>query len=315
MGRSERVRAVSAGLMATGAFGVSAAVLVWGGAGERMVKAPVGVEDEWVLDGTGEYLNLADGRRITGARVRTERSITGVSSLSTSRTAVWDSLTETVDARRRTVLSTGTWRLAFDRRTAELSNCCGAFVAKDTGVPQTGLGYLWPLDGARAATYQVFDTVTGRTWGAGFAGEATLSGMRTFKYIQRIPSTTVGELKGVSGSFLGLKKGAKYDVERAYAAVITVWVDPRTGIPVDRAEETTVTLRAQGAEPVVLSHFDVRLTGDDRRTALRRAEDQAAHVRLVRVVGPASAAGAGAVLAVAGAVLARAARRVRRRSA
>ncbi|ROO89482.1 DUF3068 family protein [Actinocorallia herbida] len=315
MGRSGRVRVVAAGLMAAGTFGVSAAVLVWGGAGDRMVKAPAWIKDEWVLTGSGEYLDLAKGRRVENARVTKTRSLTAVPALSSGRVAVWDSFAQTVDAETGTVLGVENWRLAFDRRTGRLANCCGAHVDKDTGVPQSGLGYLWPFTGVRVATYQVFDPVLKRSWGAGFTGEETIDGIRTYRFVERVPSTPVGELKGVSGAFLGLKKGAVYDVERAYEAEITVWVDPRTGIPVDRREQTTMTLRVQvkDAEPVVLSRLDVRLDADGREAALRRAEDQAAYVRRVQVVIPSVAVGAGFSLAVSGAAIAWRARRPKAR--
>ena len=51
---------------------------------------------------------------------------------------------------------------AFDRRTAQLVNCCGASLNGDTSVRQSGLvGYVFPI-GTQKQTYQVYDTTLKR---------------------------------------------------------------------------------------------------------------------------------------------------------
>ncbi|GAA3193799.1 hypothetical protein GCM10010468_03270 [Actinocorallia longicatena] len=299
-------RRVMAGILLTmGVFGISAAFLVRFQAADALVKAPVGIEMRQSLVGAGSYLDLAGGVRVPDARIATTRTLHGIPDLSVGGTAVWDSFAMTEDEGSGTELDVTSWRLAFDRRSGLLTGCCGASVAKDTGVRQSGLGYVWPIGAVGRGDHQVFDPVTGRAWPAVYSGEEKVGGIGTYRFVQRIPATPVAEIKGVSGRLFGLDRAKRYDADRTYEATVTLWVDPRTGWPVDRREETVAKLVTRTAPgTVVLATTDVRLDEAGRADAARRSLGYAQRIRAATIIVPAAAGTAGTMLVCAGAITA-----------
>ena len=71
-----------------------------------------------------------------------------------------------------------TRRFAFNRRTGQLVDCCGASVNGDKSVRQTGLvGYVFPI-GTQKQTYQVFDTTLKKTMPFVYSGTTTVDGIQ-----------------------------------------------------------------------------------------------------------------------------------------
>ena len=90
-------------------------------------------------------------------------TIKGDASKGSSSTAVWNEYSYVYDLTNHQVVQQTTRTFAFDRRTAQLVNCCGASVNGDTSVRQTGVvGDVFPI-GTQKQTYQVFDTTLNRT--------------------------------------------------------------------------------------------------------------------------------------------------------
>ena len=173
---------------------------------------------------------------------------------------MWDQFTVLADLKRNVQLIATYQRSAFNRRTGELTNCCGASVNDDTQVRQNGIGVaFWPI-GTRQTTYQVYDTNTERAWPAAYSGTAVVQGLRTYRFTQRIPVTVVQQMPGVPTSLLGLPGPSRNVVaDRTFQASNTFWVDPRTGVPV-KAEERILSVRREGCsgpelnDPVLAHH-------------------------------------------------------------
>jgi hypothetical protein len=147
--------------------------------------------------------------------------------------------------------------LAFDRRTGQLVDCCGANVNGNALVHQTGLaGYVFPF-GTQKQTYQVFDTTLNRTVPFVYSGTATVGGIQTYKFVQDTPSTQFA-VQAVPGSMLGVKtavvRAPLFDQQHE-----VYYVDPETGALLDVNEHQTVTLHnpATGAQALVL--YDANL--------------------------------------------------------
>ena len=76
---------------------------------------------------------------------------------------MWNEYSYVYDLTNHQPVQQMTRTFAFDRRTGQLVDCCGASVNGDKSVRQTGLvGYVFPM-GTQKQTYQVFDTTLKKT--------------------------------------------------------------------------------------------------------------------------------------------------------
>ncbi|GAA2084288.1 DUF3068 domain-containing protein [Actinomadura alba] len=230
---------------------------------------------------------------------------------------VWDASTAVYDDDRDRQLEALDYRIAVNRRTSELVSCCGAHVAGDMGVRFAGYGLVLPPADVRKRDYQVFDVITRRPWPARFGGEERVQGLRTYRFVQEVGLTKVGELKALPGRFLGLgPRSGNVDVDRYYAARNTVWVDPRTGTPVKHEQVVQTTVRMpDGRGGLTASAARLVTVPADQKRLVARADRNALVIAAVRTYVPVGALSAGLLLVLTGGVVGlvgeRTARRVR----
>jgi hypothetical protein len=146
---------------------------------------------------------------------------------------------------------------AFNRRTGQLVDCCGASVNGDTSVRQTGLvGYVFPI-GTQKQTYQVFDTTLKKTVPFVYSGTTTVHGIGAYEFVENVPPTQIGS-QTLPGSFVHMKAASvtlgEYDAEH-----LIYYVDPETGALVDVNEQQSTTLRTSAAAAPALVGFDADL--------------------------------------------------------
>ena len=308
------LRPVLAGL---GAFLVVFGLLLRFYAAPRLIAAPA--DFYAVISLTDPHASYFDQETLTTVRSATltyTNTIRGDAAASTGTVAMWDSYTVLEDPKRKIQLQTTFQRSVFDRRTGELTNCCGASVNDDTQVRQDGIGVVfWPI-GTRETTYQVYDTNTERGWPAHYSGTALVEGLSTYVFTQRIPATLVQQLAGVPTSLLGLPGPARNVVaNRMFQAENTFWVDPRTGVPVDVEERILSVLHApNGQGQLVVASADLKMTPGSRSWLGNLSRHNAASIETVRRTGPIGGIAVGLLLLLAGTVpvparLRRAARR------
>ena len=121
--------------------------------GGHLIKYPLSEYLTTSLEGKVSYFSPTLVSEIHGATMRATSTVKGNSSLGTSSTAVWDEFTYLYDTTNKATFQYDTRRFAFDRRTAELVNCCGANVNGNTAIRQSGLvGFLWPFGPSRRPT-------------------------------------------------------------------------------------------------------------------------------------------------------------------
>jgi hypothetical protein len=231
-------------------------------------------------------------------------TIRGAAAASTGTVAVWDQFTVLEDLKRNIQLIATFQRSAFDRRTGQLVNCCGASVNDDTGVRQEGIGLVfWPI-GTKPTTYQVFDTNTERAWPAAYSGTARVQGLLTYRFTQRIPATVVQQLPGVPTSLLGLHGPSRNVVaDRSFQASNTFWVDPRTGVPVAVEERILSVLHGPGGQGrLTVATADLTTTPASQRALAAVARQNAAFITTLRQTGPVGGILLGFLLVLAGTV-------------
>lgn len=165
------------------------------------------------------------------------------------RIAVWDSSTTITDKSTGKQIDLQAFRMAFDRRTAQLVNCCAANVGGDVNVKMFGYGLLYPIADVHRRDYPFYDTTTRRTLPMKYTGDEELNGIDTYKFVQQVPLAKVETMDvKLPGDMLGLGKNAyPQHVDRYFEAVNTQWVDPRTGIPVKHEQKITQSLRTRTA--------------------------------------------------------------------
>jgi hypothetical protein len=304
-GGSRTLRPVLAGL---GAFLVVVGLLLRFYAAPRLIAAPA--DFYAVISLTDPRASYFDESTLTSVRDVTltyTNTIRGDPAASTGTVAIWDSYTVLQDPKRKIQLQATFQRSAFNRRTGELANCCGASVNDDTRVRQDGIGVVfWPID-TRQTSYQVYDTNTERAWPARYSGTAVIQGLTTYVFTQRIPVTVVQQLPGVPTSLLGLS-GPPHNVvaDRTFQADNTFWVDPRTGVPVDAEERILSVLHApQRAGQLTVARADLKMTPGSQRWLANLSRGNAASIGTLRRTGPLGGIAGGLLLLLAGTVPAR----------
>jgi hypothetical protein len=200
------------------------------------------------------------------------------------------------------------YRLAPDRRSGALVDCCGAFVG-GVVAPMAGAGYplrLAPL--VPAANYPYFDVNLLRAANMEFLGWDDAGGMRAYKFQQTTPPTKVGRLK-VPGDLVG-SSAKSTTADRMYTVARTLWVDPVSGVILRKTERTRETLRdASGKDVVTLYAAALDSTAEQTAAAVAQARADGSPIRWAHTTGPAVLVVAGLILlAIAGLGYARARR-------
>ncbi|ROO89492.1 DUF3068 family protein [Actinocorallia herbida] len=281
-------RTIGTVLLVLGFFGVALAVLVRFQLAPKLIAAPLDQYAKATLTSpNGQYLDLATGQPVTVPLVITATT-RGVVEQSTDDTAVWDSFTAIQRETDQEVMSASEWRLAFDRRTGELKTCCSAHVNGNSAVSQSGLGLMFPTgDRLEKKDYTRFDSSTGRTWTAEFAGEEDVAGVKTYKFTEKIENAVLGAPTQVPATFFDKTAKGEVSAEKVFSADITVWVEPRTGSPIDQRQKVDTKLRSQadGAEVSVLSG-DFGMTDETRAALVDNAEESIGKIQLLKLTGP-----------------------------
>ena len=173
---------------------------------------------------------------------------------------MWEQTSSVSDITNHRSIQQTTRTFAFDRRTGQLVDCCGANVNGNASIRQTGYsGVVFPF-GTQKQTYQVFNTTLNRPLPFVYAGTATVGGIQTYKFVENVPATQF-TTQAVPGSMLGVKtavvRAPLFDQEH-----VINYVDPETGALLNVNEHQTVTLHnpATGAQALVLYDADLTVT-------------------------------------------------------
>jgi hypothetical protein len=130
-------------------------------------------------------------RELTGVTMRATYTIKGDRAAGSSSTAVWNEFSYLYDETNAQTYQYQTRKFAFDRRTGQLVDCCGANLNGNTSIRQTGLvGYVWPI-GTQKKNYDVFDTVLNKPMPFRYEGTATTLGIPTYLFVESVPPYAV----------------------------------------------------------------------------------------------------------------------------
>jgi hypothetical protein len=248
-------------LAGLGVLLILAAILLPTWVSSQFIKFPLSVNETAILDASNaSYFSAATLKEQTGVTIQATYTIKGDPGKGSSSVAVWEQTSSVSDVTNHRSIQRTTRTLAFDRRTGQLVDCCGANVNGNASIRQTGLaGYVFPF-GTQKQTYQVFDTTLNRTVPFLYSGTATVGGIQTYKFVQDTPPTQFAT-QAVPGSMLGVKtavvRAPLFDKQH-----LVYYVDPETGALLNVDEHQTVTLRNPdtGAQALVLYDADLIAT-------------------------------------------------------
>ncbi|WP_157530379.1 DUF3068 domain-containing protein [Microtetraspora niveoalba] len=298
-------RALALVLVGAGGFLLTLVPLLRGYVYDQVVRAPLdrsSVTRMYAKSAT--FFDPATQRTRTGPIVLT-RTVTGDAKAGDDDRAVWiefSSLT-TLEGDR---IGYHERRVAFDRRTGAIVNCCGEYVDGDTSARQAGLAFRWPL-GAQERDYEFYDVEARRALPVTFDGTQTLNGTLTYRYTQRTPPVKIEDVAApLPGRLLGLPGRRDVPVTRWARTERTIWVEPVSGVPVKTEERLRHTFRtADGVDRLVALRADLLTPAEELAGNLAEAGAYSSWTMWIRTVLPIAGVALGAALAGAGILLLR----------
>jgi hypothetical protein len=220
-----------------------------------------------------------------------------------SSTAVWNNFSYVYDQTNSLTYTYSVQRLAFNRRSAELVNCCGANVGGKRA-HLVGLGYVWPL-GAKKTTYQFFDTTLMRAHPISYARSADVDGLSTYEYVETVAPTQIGTQQ-LPGSLVGMLDQATVTLGEYYTGSTSEFVDPITGAPVSVTTNRHLYLvDSSGKQVLNLLDATFVTTPGSVAAAVRTAKSYDVKISALTVIGPATAGLAGIIIMIIGVIIAR----------
>jgi hypothetical protein len=294
------IGAILAGL---GALLVVSAVLLPTWVTSQVVKFPLNENETAVLQATNaSYFSQATLKPVTGATLRATYTISGNPAAGSSSTAVWTQVSTVEDLTNHQPVQKVTRTVAFNRRTGQLVNCCGANVNGNARIVQTGLvGYVFPF-GTRKQTYLVFDTNTDKPQPFVYSGTATVHGIPVYKFEENLAPTLVTTLT-VPGSLVG-SKDATVKVGEFDELHLIYDVDPQTGALIDVNDHQIVTGHVATGGTLVLYDSDLLVTPASLNVIAGLDSGGRGELALLTTTLPAAFGVAGGVALIAGTFLA-----------
>ena len=238
-------------LAGLGAFLILVAVLLPTWVVGQVLKFPLSESETATLEASNaSYFSVAALRERTGVTLRATYTITGDASAGNSSTAVWNQTSDVYDVTNHAQVQQMTRRFAFNRRTGQLVDCCGASVNGDKSVRQTGLvGSVFPI-GTQKQTYQVYDTTLKKTMPFVYSGTTTVEGIGVYEFVENVAPTQIAKVT-LPGSYVH-SQAASVTIGEFDAEHLIYYVDPETGALVDVNELQSTTLRTSATAPPAL---------------------------------------------------------------
>ncbi len=292
-------RVVGLTLTGLGVFFIVLALLMRFYLPGQIIKFPLNWYSVTTLTGQNlTYFSPDKFAELSGVSMRAMTTLDGDVGAGTSSTAVWNGITGVQDLTNHLPVQYSSQRSAFNRRTGVLVNCCGAHVNANTIARQSGQGYVWPI-GTQQQTYQVFNPTLLRAVPAYYQGSATIDGLTTYEFIEKVTGQKVGTL-AVPGALFGASQ--QYVTLPEYlTATYTYWVDPVTGTPLKISEDQTEWLtNAAGATRLVLIQGTLTETPQSTKNIISLTSSYRNKANFISGTGPLISVLLGIALLVAG---------------
>ncbi|WP_067895719.1 DUF3068 domain-containing protein [Actinomadura chibensis] len=298
-------------LIGLGAFFLTLAPLVRFYVADRVVVAPLNRYQVTSLESKGStYFDESDLKLKKNVTLLAKNTVRGDvrANEGNGDIAVWDSTTNIYNrAKPDKPIQIQGFRIAFDRRTGKLTNCCGSNVDGDNRVRMSGYGLLFPIANVHKRDYPFYDMTTRRPAPMRFNAVEEVHGLTAYRFTQTIPLTKTARLDvKMPAKMLGLpEKAGNQKVDRYAEAYNTVWVDPRTGIPVKHRQNIRSTVRTpNGKGSMIVAQADLVTVDKDQQSLVDLANSTALKIDLLRSYIPGAGVLFGLILLFVGVSLA-----------
>ena len=290
-------------LSALGAFLVVLALLTRFVIVGEAVKFPLNEHTiSTLVASNASYFSPAKLAELTGVTLDDTVTVEGDNASGTLSRAVWNEFSFVYDESNRLTYNYSTQRLAFDRRTGELINCCGTAIGTDSSVRVSGLGMVWPI-GAQKKTYQYFDTTLLKAEPMVYSGTAVVDGLTTYKYVETVPGIKSGT-QTLPGSLVHVPGSQSVTLNEYDQSTTTEYVDPATGAPVEAVSSQHLCLEnSSGAQ--VLNLLDAHFASNASTVAssVSSAKSKDAEIQLISLIIPVVLGLVGLIFLVMGVIL------------
>ena len=269
----------------------------------QVIKFPLNQYASVTLtDPNATYFSVAKLTEMSGVNLEATYTIKGNAAAGSSSTAVWNQFIYVYDQTNKLPVQTITRTFAFDRRTAQLVNCCGANVNGDSSIQQHGyVGYVLPI-GTKKQTYDVFDTNLNKPVPFVYTGIGDVDGTQAYKYSVNVPPTQNGT-QTVPGSLVN-SSAASVTLPQYYEVHSTYWIDPVTGALLNVTQDEKLTLRnTDGSTALSLLNANLVATQASIDGLVAIDNDQLSKASLVGTLLPLMAGVIGLLLLIVGLVL------------
>jgi hypothetical protein len=273
----------------------------------QVIKFPLNEYTVSDLTGTNvSYFSEQTLTEVTGATVRAASTVQGDVAAGSSSTAVWNDVTGVFDITSGpspgTPIGYSSERIAFNRRSGLVENCCGAAIGTKS-VKMSGQEFVWPI-GTQKKNYQVFDTTLLKPETAKFTGTSTVDGMNVDVFVEHVVNQKFATAS-VPGSLVGMKGQSTVTLPEDLTATNTYYVDPESGSPLKMVEDQTEFLAnpSTGASALTLLHGTLTTTPKSIASAANTARSDDNEITWVQDIGPLIAGLLGLLLLVLGVLL------------
>jgi hypothetical protein len=247
------------------------------------------------------YFSPTKLQELSGVTLNDTVTVQGDNAAGNSSRAVWNEFSYVYDETNRLTYEYSTERLAFDRRTGELVNCCGAAIGTNSQVHLSGQGFVWPI-GAQQQTYPYFDTTLLKPEPGVYSGTAVVDGLKTYKYTESVLGDKSGTLT-LPGSLVNDPTAQSVTLDEYDQATTTFYVDPGTGAPVMEVSAQHMYLQSGGAQVLNLLSAHFQSSPSTVATAVSNAKSKDTEIQLVSLILPIVFALVGLILLVMGFIL------------
>jgi hypothetical protein len=198
-------------------------------------------------------------------------------------------------------------RYAFDAHTGEAVNCCGGFEETTDGereeVKRSGQISKYPF-GTEKTDYKFWDATLGQAVTTKFQKESEIDGLTVYEFKYEVPTTTVGT-REVPPFIVGEEGSAAVEADIQYSTTTTHWVEPVTGVVIDRVSDTCNTLAIDGETRATTSCGVFSYTDDQVKENVDEYKGKASSLSMVHGTVPIVGVVLGLLLIIGGVLLAR----------
>jgi hypothetical protein len=292
---------------------------------DRIAVVPIDYERVLVSEGSDATIfDIGSQSEVTTDLVATRNVVGEVKASESAQDstgddlAVWETLVYTRKAGApvggdNPPLSATHDRVAFDRHSAVVADCCGNYLTteadlvtgseqRDTQTPIEGQYFKLPFD-AQKKTYQFWDGSLKKATDMVYKATESIEGLTVYRYEQVIEPTNVGQFSAPA-SFFGIDQEGDVELDEIYANTRTLWVEPETGVIIRGQEDQDVVAEYQGQQVGTLTSVLIGYNDTTVKANIDEYEPLASQLKLIRVWVPLLGGIVGALLIVIGVVLA-----------